>query len=791
VLVATGLAHAGRSVALVEAGLVGGESPYLACLPSKSMLASARRGETWEHAVARRNEVTGRLDDSLFAARLADAGVTLIRGTGQVTEPGSIEVTTAGRGRRGQPDKPDKAVLRYADLVIATGSEPLAPPVEGLTDVPTWTSAEALSSQDLPRHLIVMGAGPAGCELTQIYAAFGSQVTLIEAEPQLLPDEASFAGEILSDALRRTGADLRLGSPVVKAAPLDKGLALILADGTSLEGDRILLATGRRPRLAGLGLDKLGIAPSAAGALPVDATCRVRTANGQPTGNTGQPATIPAEPAAAAASAAQQAAPPGPPAAPLAQPAAPPAQQAAPQAQQAPPAQQAAAPGPPAAAASAQAASATGQPSVFPGQTATASGAFPGQPATATGQPVAATAQPTAVPARPATVPARPATVPGQPVAVPGQPAIANGQPIAATAQPTAVPGQPAAVPAQPATGPGQPAAVPAQPATGPGQPAAVPAQPATGQLIAATAQPTAVPGRPVTAAAQPTAVPGQPGAVPGRPVTAAAQPTAVPGQPGAVPGQPGAVPVQPGAVPVQPGAATAQPVTAPGQPAETAAQPTAVTATAQPATATVQPAAAASGQPTAASAAAEQPATATGQATPGSGQAMTGSGRVWAAGDVTGIAPYTHTARYQASVVIANILGEHRVADYRAIPRCVYTTPSVCCVGVTPGQAAAAGIQLRTVGHDLAETARAAVEVDDRGRIELYADMTGGDTLVGAAAVGRSAEEWMGELALAIRAGIPLKTLADVVHAFPTYGEAIERSLRELAVGVPEGDDR
>ena len=198
--------------------------------------------------------------------------------------------------------------------MIATGSEPLAPPVEGLTDVPTWTSAEALSSQDLPRHLIVMGAGPAGCELTQIYAAFGSQVTLIEAEPQLLPDEAPFAGEILSDALRRTGADLRLGSPVVKAAPLDKGLALILADGTSLEGDRILLATGRRPRLAGLGLDKLGITP-AAGALPVDATCRVRTANGQPTGATGQPATAPAQPTAAAASAAQQAAPPARPAA--------------------------------------------------------------------------------------------------------------------------------------------------------------------------------------------------------------------------------------------------------------------------------------------------------------------------------------------------------------------------------------------------------------------------------------------------------------------------------------------
>jgi len=113
------------------------------------------------------------------------------------------------------------------------------------------------------------------------------------------------------------------------------------------------------------------------------------------------------------------------------------------------------------------------------------------------------------------------------------------------------------------------------------------------------------------------------------------------------------------------------------------------------------------------------------------------------------------------SGVLVGNILGEHRVADYRAIPRCVYTTPSVCCVGVTPGQAAAAGIQLRMVGHDLAETARAAMEDDDRGRIELYADMTRGDMLVGAAAV---------------------------VHAFLTYGEAIERSLRELAVGAPEG---
>jgi pyruvate/2-oxoglutarate dehydrogenase complex dihydrolipoamide dehydrogenase (E3) component len=665
VLIASDLAQAGRSVALVEAGLVGGESPYLACVPSKSMLASARRGETWEHAVARRNGVTGHLDDSLTAARLAETGVRLIRGTGQVTKPGAVQVTAAGGGSPGQgragragrapqaddAARADSTVLGYGDLVIATGSEPLAPPVEGLSDVPTWTSAEALSSPDLPRHLIVMGAGPAGCELAQIYAAFGSQVTLIEAEPQVLPDEAPFTGEILSDALRRTGADLRLGSPVIKAAPLDKGLALILADGTSLEGDRILLATGRRPRLGGLRLDKLGIVPSASGALQVDATCRVLTARGQPTGAEAQPAT----PAAPGPAGAAPAAVPGPPA-----------------------------------------------PATVPGQPYPATAAVPAPPAPA----------PAAAPAPAGTAPAG---VPGQPysapAAVPQQPAPAAAPGQAGTA-PAAVPGQP-----YPA-----PAAVPQQPA-----PAAAPGQAGTA--------PAAVPGQPYPA---PAAVPQQPtpAAAPGQAGTA---PAAVPGQPYPAPA---AVPQQP--APAAPGQPYPGPAAVPGPPAPAPAAPT--QAGAAPAAAT---------------------------------------SRVWAAGDVTGIAPHTHTARYQAGVVVANILGERRAADYRAIPRCVFTTPSVYCVGVTPGHAATAGIQLRTVGLDLAETARAAVEDDGRGRIELYADATRGGMLVGAAAVGLYAEEWMGELTLAIRAGLSLRMLADVVHAFPTYGEAIERSLRELAVNA------
>ena len=194
--VATEVAGGGKTVALVEAGLLGGESAYLACLPSNSLLLSAARGGTWEDAVARRTEVTGGLDDSAVARRLARAGVTVIRGTGRVAGPGAVEVTLGPEHEHGPATVP----LAYSDLVIATGCEPVAPPIEGLCDIPAWTTAESLCSPDLPRRLIVLGGGPAGCELTQIYASFGSQVTLVEAEPGLLPGEPAFAGEILAAA---------------------------------------------------------------------------------------------------------------------------------------------------------------------------------------------------------------------------------------------------------------------------------------------------------------------------------------------------------------------------------------------------------------------------------------------------------------------------------------------------------------------------------------------------------------------------------------------------------------
>src|SRR5580692_11611820 len=416
--VATEVVRGGKSVALVEAGLIGGESPYLACLPSNSLLLSASQGVTWEDAVARRDEVTGGLDDSGAALRLTSSGVTVIRGTGRITGPGAVAVSPASEA--------GPTSLGYTDLVIATGCEPVAPPIEGLSDIPTWTTAQGLLSPDLPRRLLVLGGGPAGCELAQIFAAFGSQVTLIEADAGLLPGEAAFAGEILTAALRRAGVEIFLGSPATKAERTPEGLTLALQDGTRIDADRLLLATGRRPRLSGLGLDALGITVAPGQALPTDGSCQVVSG--------------------------------------------------------------------------------------------------------------------------------------------------------------------------------------------------------------------------------------------------------------------------------------------------------------------------------------------------------------VWAAGDVTGIT-HTHASRYQAGVVAANLLGRPREADYSAIPRCVYTTPSVYAVG----EPARAGLSVARV--PLSDTVRGRLGRDDLGRLELYA---ADGVLAGAVAVGPDAATWMAEVTLAIRAKIPVTVLADVVHAFPTYGEALQAAFRELAA-VPE----
>ncbi len=436
------LAAAGRRVALVEALRVGGECPYVACMPSKAMLRSAQARVEARHlhdlagasvdpvlddddlafrrAVERRDDVADSRDDAAAAEGAEQAGVVLVRGRGRVVREGVVDV----EGRE----------LGWTDLVVATGSHPVEPPVEGLERVPTWTSDEALSAQDRPRSLVVMGGGAVGCELSQVHVRFGVRTTLVEAGPQVAGKEEPSIAAALAQVLRDDGVDVRLGVEVQRAELTADGLAKVhLSDGTSVEAERVLVAVGRTPTTGGLGLDVLGVEPGDSGALDVDEHCRV------------------------------------------------------------------------------------------------------------------------------------------------------------------------------------------------------------------------------------------------------------------------------------------------------------------------------------------------------------VGQEHVWAAGDVTGTAPYTHTANYQARIVTANLLGERRSADYRAIPRAVYTDPAVASVGMAEEQAREQGIDAMTAVMDLGETARAGTEGAGGGRLVLTADRVKG-VLIGASAIGPRADEWLSEATLAIRAEVPLSVLTDVVHAFPTFGEAYEPPLRELA---------
>jgi pyruvate/2-oxoglutarate dehydrogenase complex dihydrolipoamide dehydrogenase (E3) component len=423
--IADGVAE-GRTVALVEERFVGGECPYLACIPSKAMLIAGERGLSWQEAVRRRDSAAKQRDDSGSAENVRRHGIDLHRAHGRVTGPGRIDVAGNTYG--------------WGQLVVSTGGAPAIPPVDGLSDVDVWTSDDALSSPEQPRRLILLGGGAVGCELAQVYAAFGTRVTVIEMLPRLLAREPNFVGEAVATALRERGVDVRLGASVVHVRQDGDDVVVQLSNGESVSGDRVVVAAGKRPR-TDVGLDTIGITIEQGQPLPIDESCRV------------------------------------------------------------------------------------------------------------------------------------------------------------------------------------------------------------------------------------------------------------------------------------------------------------------------------------------------------------VGASNVWGAGDVTGIAPFTHTANYHARLVIDGINGRPGVAHHNAIPRTVFTDPAVFGVGLTPEQAQEQGVDLVTARFDVGKTARAFVEREagahaPGGMLELYADRARG-VLVGAAAVGAYADHWTGELVLAVRAEVPVRVLADVVHAFPTLGEAIEPPMRELAAAI------
>ena len=279
--VAGRLAEAGLAVAGVESRLVGGECPYFGCVPSKMMiragnlLAEARRvpgmagratvDPDWGPVAARiRDEATDDWDDTVAADRFTGKGGHLFRGSGTITAPGQVLVKDQPlRARRG--------------IVIAAGTDPAVPPVPGLAETPYWTNREAIRATEVPKSLIVLGGGAIGVELGQVFARFGAAVTIVEALGRLVPLEEPEAGELLARAFGAEGIGVRTGVAASRIGHDGTAFSVSLAGGETLTAERLLVATGRRTDLAGLGVAAVGIDP-AGRFVPVDD--RMRAAPG-------------------------------------------------------------------------------------------------------------------------------------------------------------------------------------------------------------------------------------------------------------------------------------------------------------------------------------------------------------------------------------------------------------------------------------------------------------------------------------------------------------------------------
>ena len=250
----------------VDRRLVGGECPYYGCVPSKmivraaDLLAEASRVQgmagdvdltaSWQPVAERiSNEATDDWDDQVAVDRLVDAGVGFVRGHARLTGPRTVEV--AGQ-----------TYVARIGVVLNTGTEPAAPPVDGLDGTPYWTNREAIAATELPASLVVVGGGAVGVELAQAFARFGVQVTVVEVADRILAPEEPESSQLLTRVLTREGIRVLTGV-TVKEVAYDDGQFTVDLDGRTVTADRLLVAAGRRPNLADLGLETVGLDPRA------------------------------------------------------------------------------------------------------------------------------------------------------------------------------------------------------------------------------------------------------------------------------------------------------------------------------------------------------------------------------------------------------------------------------------------------------------------------------------------------------------------------------------------------
>jgi pyruvate/2-oxoglutarate dehydrogenase complex dihydrolipoamide dehydrogenase (E3) component len=283
--VAGRLAEAGLAVVAIDERLVGGECPYWGCIPSKMMiraantLAEAARARQlaghvgdieprWQLVADRvRDEATDDWDDKVAVERLQGKGATFVRGHGVIEgrRDGGTVVSVEGA-----------EYLARRAVVVATGTTPAIPPVEGLGDVDYWTNHGFIEARELPGSLVVLGGGAIGCELAQVAARFGVEVTVVEKAPRLLSMEEPRASEVVTAAFEADGIDVRtgVGAVHVEADGVGGAVTVRLDDGTQLEADRLLVASGRRVDVHAVGLHNVGIDGDAR-AVPVDEWGRV------------------------------------------------------------------------------------------------------------------------------------------------------------------------------------------------------------------------------------------------------------------------------------------------------------------------------------------------------------------------------------------------------------------------------------------------------------------------------------------------------------------------------------
>ncbi|MEV0952339.1 NAD(P)/FAD-dependent oxidoreductase [Promicromonospora sp. NPDC050249] len=286
--VADGAVKGGLSVAIVESELVGGECSYWACMPTKALLRDAAALRAVRHLPGANAAVTGELDPTAVLARrdafaahwhddgqvawLDSAGIELVRGVGKISAPRTVEVT-------GAEGSTTVLTARHA-VVVATGSGARIPHVPGLADAAPWTSREAASAQAVPGRLAVIGGGVVGAEMATAYAALGSQVTMI-ARDGLLPTVESFASDLVAETLKAHGVTLHLRTEPESVHRDEAGTVHVrLVDGTTFDADEVLVATGRTPNTAAIGLEHVGLTPG--DWLRVDESLRVLGSDGTP-----------------------------------------------------------------------------------------------------------------------------------------------------------------------------------------------------------------------------------------------------------------------------------------------------------------------------------------------------------------------------------------------------------------------------------------------------------------------------------------------------------------------------